>query len=43
MRLDGVDQQKEAVEILKKTLEQQPNCVEAMVVLGRTYERLNDN
>ncbi len=42
MRQDDVTQQKEAVDILNKTLKQNPDCIDAMVVLGRAYERLND-
>lgn len=42
MRQDEVSQQKEAVEILTKTLKTSPECIDAMVVLGRAYERLND-
>lgn len=40
MRLNTPEQLQEAVQILTKTLALQPHCIEAMVVLGRTYERL---
>lgn len=42
MRQDDEDHQKEAVTILQKALLTDPKCVDAMVVLGRAYEKLND-
>lgn len=41
MRQDLIENQEEAVTILKKALTNDPNCVDAMVVLGRAYEKLN--
>ena len=42
MRQDDVNHQQEAVTILKKALKNNPDCIEAMVVLGRAYEKLNE-
>lgn len=42
MRQDDKNSWREAVEILVKTLKIAPTCVEAMVVLGRTFERMEN-
>ena len=42
MRQDDVEYHHEAVAILKKALTNDPLCVDAMVVLGRCYEKLNE-
>lgn len=43
MRQDSVENQQESVMILKKALTSDPFCVDAMVVLGRAYEKLNES
>ncbi len=42
LRQDDVKHQREAITILQKALVLNPNSVDAMVVLGRAYEKLNE-